>query len=220
MGLVALFAACGGKVNFVEGSGGDTGTGNSGTGNTGTGNSGTGNSGTGATGTGGTGATGTGGTGNTGNAPPTLEQVCSEACEGVLGSDCYLPQDCYGQCVNTPSFDCRDPWIEVIQCIDEGDSCQFPPECEKAIFEWDECETGGCQQECFQDDGFGCGCYYDCGPDMFETYCYDDPGSPNQPTYCDCYIGGGYVGSCSGGVNLVCDVWDSCCSQYWAVQPG
>jgi len=215
-GVLALAASCGGKVVFEENSSGTGGTGATGTGATGTGATGTGASGTGASGTGGAGNGGVGGSGNVGNGPSSLEQVCTDACEGILGTDCYLPQDCLEQCMFSSTFECEGEWIAVIQCIDQGASCQFPPACETALVEWDQCESGGCAEECWTDDGFGCGCYIDCGPEMFETSCY---GEPNQPSYCDCYANGGYVGTCSGGP-LTCGVWDSCCSQYWGATPG
>jgi len=119
VGLV-LVASCGGKVVFEEGTGGNDGTGANGTG--GTGATGTGATGTGASGTGGAGNSGTGGSGNVGNGPVTLEQVCNQACQGILGSECYIPEDCVDQCIFTPSFECEDEWIAVIQCIDLGAS--------------------------------------------------------------------------------------------------
>jgi hypothetical protein len=71
--------------------------------------------------------------------------------------------------------------------------------------------TGTCgDQNCYVGSDGACGCEVTCNGQVFGSRCQPSPGG----AVCECTINGMGIAKCQGSV-AVCDVFTSCCGQFF-----
>jgi hypothetical protein len=238
----SVLIACGGKVVFVDGSGG------------------AGPSASHASGTGGFAATAVGPGGPTTTSGPTTvgpvgpttttgpSTVTSSGSGGGIAGECSslcgLPQiqmcgggaNCVQNCISSYEMQgiCQPQYKVLLDCYLQNENaiqnCNPPPACEPALQAFMQCsgmmggQTAGVSSAvasgatgggCTQSCGVGnatCQCDQTCNGIDLQVKCVQGVAG----VHCKCFENGVQVGKCQNGDVLSCDVMSSCCGPIFA----
>lgn len=208
LGLTVALVGCGAQVVFDGESSGGSGQGGS-------------TSAQGASNQGGTTSSspgpGPGAGGSISTGPGDLcQQLCTQFPECLAGG-----MDCISTCNQIFVPGCEAQAADLLSCaianLKPGGNCELPAGlCDAQSLAYSNCTNGGSSCStggCSVGNGT-CSCDADCGNFTLSQQCSaggpPPPGPPPAGVFCDCFIDGGYIGSCNQDV-LACELESGCC---------
>jgi len=173
-------------------------------------------SGTTTTGTTGTTST-TGTTTTTGTVDPggTCQQICQIL--GQFGCDPGTPEECVASCLSLYDQQpaCAPQLTGYLECVlGNISSCEVPPVCIDPLNAYEQCtSSAGCQDvECSGSSDGSCACKGFCAGQDLAVECGT---GPSGELACQCFAGGGLVGSCVENGGAACSFELGCCAPFF-----